>query len=157
MSIRPYAFAALGALALACQSARAAAPSAEPTAVAAAAPAGLAAGVAPAPAGSPDFASVAERILPSVVSIHVEQEVEQSAAERPDLGPGWFFRQFPGFGHNFQMPNPSPREGLGSGFVIDSSGLILTNYHVVDGANQIEVTLGTPDGEIGRASCRERV
>ena len=144
MSIRPYAFAALGALALACQSARAAAPSAEPTAVAAAAPAGLAAGVAPAPAGSPDFASVAERILPSVVSIHVEQEVEQSAAERPEM-PGWF-RQFPGFGHNFQMPTPSPREGLGSGFVIDSSGLILTNYHVVDGANQIEVTLGTPDG-----------
>ena len=144
MSIRPYAFAALGALALACQSARAAAPSAEPTAVAAAAPAGLAAGVAPAPAGSPDFASVAERILPSVVSIHVEQEVEQSAAERPEM-PGWF-RQFPGFGHNFQMPTPSPREGLGSGFVIDSSGLILTNYHVVDDANQIEVTLGTPDG-----------
>jgi len=144
MSIRPYAFAALGALALACQSARAAAPSTEPT-PAAAAPSGLAASVAPAPAGSPDFANVAERILPSVVSIHVEQDVEQSAADRPDL-PGWLNRQFPGFGHNFQMPTPSPREGLGSGFVIDSSGLILTNYHVVDDASQIEVTLGTPDG-----------
>jgi serine protease Do len=88
---------------------------------------------------------VAERILPSVVSIHVEQDVEQSAAERPDL-PGWLFRQFPGFGHNFQMPAPSPREGLGSGFVIDSAGLILTNYHVADDASQIEVTIGTPDG-----------
>ncbi|HTV23850.1 MAG TPA: trypsin-like peptidase domain-containing protein [Polyangiaceae bacterium] len=146
MSIRPYAFAALGALALACQSARAAAPSAESSPAAIAAAAAPAASAAAAPAGSPDFASVAERILPSVVSIHVEQDVQQSAAERPEGGPGWFFRQFPGFGHNFQMPAPSPREGLGSGFVIDSSGLILTNYHVVDGANQIEVTLGTPDG-----------
>ena len=150
MSIRPYAFAAVAALALACQSARAAAPNAErsPAATAAApAPTALATSPAPAPAGSPDFASVAERILPSVVSIHVEQEVQQSAAERPDLGPGWFFRQLPGFGRNFQMPNPSPREGLGSGFVIDSAGgLILTNHHVVDDASQIEVTLGTPDG-----------
>jgi serine protease Do len=144
MSIRPYALAALGALALACQSARAAAPSTE-SAPAAAAPSGIAASAAPAPAGSPDFANVAERILPSVVSIHVEQEIEQSAADRPDL-PGWLNRQFRGFGPDFQMPTPSPREGIGSGFVIDSSGLILTNYHVVNDANQIEVTLATPDG-----------
>jgi serine protease Do len=100
------------------------------------------------PAGSPDFASVAENILPSVVSIHVEQQVEQSSAEGPGMrGPGWFFRQLPGAGGNFRMPAPSPREGLGSGFVIDAAGgLILTNHHVVDGANQIDVTLGTPDG-----------
>lgn len=45
------------------------------------------------------------------------------------------------------MPNQGPREGLGSGFVIDNdAGLILTNYHVVDEATQIEVTIGTPDG-----------
>jgi serine protease Do len=145
MTIRPYAFAALGALALACQSAHAAAPRAEAIPPGAAAPSALPAGAAAAPAGTPDFANVAERILPSVVSIHVEQTVEQSSSDRPDL-PGWLFRQFPGFGHDFQMPSPSPREGLGSGFVIDSSGLILTNYHVVDDASQIEVTLGTPDG-----------
>jgi serine protease Do len=161
MSIRPYAYAALGALALACQSAGAATPSPEPHApltatapvaaapvAAAPAPTALAPSLTPTPAGSPDFATVAERILPSVVSIHVEQQVEQSAAEGPDMeGPGWFFRQLPGFGHNFRMPTPGPREGLGSGFVIDSAeGLILTNYHVVDSANQIDVTIGTPDG-----------
>jgi serine protease Do len=146
MSIRPYAFAALGALALACQSARAAAPSAESAPAAATPAAPLAANVPPAPAGSPDFASVAERILPSVVSIHVEQEVAQSSVDRPDL-PGWLGRQFPGFGgRDFQLPTPSPREGVGSGFVIDSAGLILTNHHVVDDASQIEVTIGTPDG-----------
>jgi serine protease Do len=165
MVIRSYAFVALGALALACQSAGAVTPSFEPTALAtttasaagapltaappvAPPPLGLAPSTTPLPAGSPDFATVAERILPSVVSIHVEQQTEQSSAESPEGGgPGWFFRQMPGLGRNFRIPQPSPREGLGSGFVIDSAGgLILTNYHVVDGASQIDVTLGTPDG-----------
>jgi serine protease Do len=146
MHIRSYAYAALGALALACQSAQAREAGPAPAAAPADVPA-LAA-VAPAPAGSPDFATIAERILPSVVSIRVEQQVEQSGADVPDQGgPGWFFHQLPGFGRNFRMPQQGPREGLGSGFVIDSKeGLILTNYHVVDSANQIEVTVGTPDG-----------
>src|SRR5271170_7479768 len=38
--------------------------------------------------------------------------------------------------------NPVPVEGMGSGFLIDSDGHILTNYHVVQGAQTIEVTLG---------------
>src|ERR1039457_6879316 len=38
--------------------------------------------------------------------------------------------------------NPVPVEGAGSGFVIDAAGHILTNYHVVQGAETIEVTLG---------------
>lgn len=144
MTIRPLAFAALGAFALACQPARAMDP-ADP-----ASPRAL--NVAPPPrtdpTGSPDFASVAERILPSVVSIRVEAQVEQSAADGPGPnGPGGFFRQLPGFGRHFELPAPSPRQGLGSGFVIDSAaGLILTNYHVVDGADAIDVTLGTPAG-----------
>jgi serine protease Do len=165
MSIRSYAYAALGALAIACHSAGAMTPSSEPNAAqtsaaapvastpgapaptTAPAPAALAPSAPPLPAGSPDFASVAERILPSVVSIHVEQQVEQSSVESPEFdAPGWL-RQLPGFGRNFRIPTPGPREGLGSGFVIDSAqGLILTNHHVVDGANQIDVRLGTPDG-----------
>ena len=150
MIIRSHALAALAVLALASQglacqsSAQAATPGVAPGA----APVAAQALAAPATVGSPDFASVAERILPSVVSIHVEQQTQQSAAEGPEMGgPGWFFRQMPGFGHNFRAPTPGPREGLGSGFVIDAAGgLILTNYHVVDDSSQIDVTIGTPDG-----------
>jgi serine protease Do len=94
---------------------------------------------------SPDFATVAQRIVPSVVSIRVEQRAKQSRGEGSFSGdPRGFgpFQPAPGF----MLPNPGPREGLGSGFVIDSSGLILTNYHVVEGADEIEVNLGTPDG-----------
>lgn len=56
-----------------------------------------------------------------------------------------FFRKF--FGDQFNMPNSGrkPREfqsnSLGSGFVIDSSGLIVTNNHVIDGADEIIVKL----------------
>jgi len=38
--------------------------------------------------------------------------------------------------------NPVPQEGAGSGFVIDDQGHVLTNYHVVEGAQSVEVTLG---------------
>jgi serine protease Do len=148
MHFRSFALASLGALLFACQSAaQAKAPSAAATPQESA----LSAAAAPAPAGAPDFASAAAKILPSVVSIKVQSQVQQSSVEGSE-DPSWFFPGFPGFpgmpgGRGFRMPSPGPREGLGSGFVIDSAkGLILTNYHVVDGADQIEITLGTPDG-----------
>src|SRR5205085_7251786 len=41
-----------------------------------------------------------------------------------------------------EAPLPGPQSGLGSGFLVDPSGVILTNYHVVAGASQVEVRLG---------------
>jgi len=149
MIFRSIVFASLGALLISCQSAAQTMSPSTATAPRDTAVATALAQPAPTPAGSPDFATVAARILPSVVSIRVEQQAQQTAQDGP--GPGQFF-PFPfrgpgmGPGRGFRMPEPGPREGLGSGFVIDRAGLIITNYHVVDGADRIDVTVGTPDG-----------
>jgi serine protease Do len=98
---------------------------------------------APAPES---FAPLAEKVTPAVVNI---SSVHQTAAgEMPELpfevpeGSPFedFFRQFGG-------PGQRPREimGLGSGFIIDPSGYVVTNNHVVDDASGIKVTL--PDGK----------
>jgi len=50
-----------------------------------------------------------------------------------------FFRQFFGDRATPQAPSERTREGLGSGVIIDASGYILTNHHVIDGADQIKV------------------
>ncbi len=94
---------------------------------------------------SPDFATIAEHVLSSVVSIKVEQRAAQTRDDLSERGlpPGFRFFGAPRGLPGQELPN---REGLGSGFLIHESGLILTNYHVVDGADRIEVTAGTPDG-----------
>jgi S1-C subfamily serine protease len=50
--------------------------------------------------------------------------------------------------------NPVPIQGAGSGFLIDKDGHILTNYHVVQGAQQIEVTLGDQSGDKTRSMAK---
>jgi S1-C subfamily serine protease len=80
------------------------------------------------------FSGVYAQVLPSVVNISVVQTVEQGAI--PDTG------ELP-FGFPFQFPENSGqfyRSGLGSGFVWDKDGHIVTNNHVVEGADEITVT-----------------
>lgn len=79
------------------------------------------------------FASVAERVSPSVVSIRIE-------ARQPQLrGPGGQFRLMPGYG----MPEADQNvvHGSGSGVIISSDGAILTNNHVIQNASRIEVLM----------------
>jgi S1-C subfamily serine protease len=45
----------------------------------------------------------------------------------------------------FGFPAPAPRQALGSGFVIDKAGHIVTNYHVIEGADEIEVSFSNQD------------
>lgn len=96
--------------------------------------------VAP-PSGAPmSFANLIERVRPAVVSISVRQRPD--AATGPSLEglpPGFeeFFRGRPG------RPGPAPTS-LGSGFFIDGQGTIVTNHHVIEGAE--EITIRTSEG-----------
>jgi serine protease Do len=91
-----------------------------------------------------DFADVADRINPSVVNIDASspsgEDREPRRRRRPD---DWFEGPL-------GPDSDNGRQGAGSGFIIDRQGHILTNHHVIDGAERIIVTLG--DGRTFRAS-----
>jgi len=92
--------------------------------------------------GLPDFASLAKRVGPSVVNVSTTQ-IRKAAQGGPspfddDDPMSQFWQRF--FGGR-EPRGPQRQNGLGSGFIIDRNGTILTNYHVVDGAQKISVTL----------------
>jgi serine protease Do len=94
------------------------------------------------------YRDVAKKVLPAVVSIEskakVAKAVKQAPGQRRGLPPGTeipeefrrFFEERGG-----EMPERSPQLGFGSGFLVDPKGVIMTNHHVVAGADEVEVTL----------------
>ena len=100
--------------------------------------------------GPSSVADIAERLSPAVVNISTSQTVAGgSGVPIPDLPENSPFKDFfDEFFKNQQrdgsLPAPRKVSSLGSGFIIDPSGLIVTNAHVIEDADDIEVTL--PDG-----------
>ena len=112
------------------------------------------ANTAPLVTGLPDFTRLVDRVGPGVVNIEVQIGGEKRTASRggrntpettelPEIfrrifGPDMPFPGFPGGEEGGRSPRSM---GLGSGFILSADGYILTNHHVVSGANNVKVKL----------------
>jgi Do/DeqQ family serine protease len=85
------------------------------------------------------YADVVSKATPAVVTIHSQMRVRQPQ-QFPFMDDP-FFRRFFGERGNQQPPDQPARQGLGSGVIVREDGYILTNHHVIDGADKIEVDL----------------
>jgi serine protease Do len=111
---------------------------------------------APAAARGPEgIADVAEQVIDAVVNVSSKQSVDLRGGAMPQLPPGSPFEEFfeeffknrrgqngqSGPGQNNQTPTPRRVNSLGSGFIIDPSGLVVTNNHVISEADEVSVIL----------------
>src|SRR5271163_3522170 len=78
------------------------------------------------------FAPIVQRVAPAVVNVYAEHVVENNNPFLADP----FFRQFFGM-----VPRQQVERSLGSGVIVDPAGLVVTNYHVIEGASEVKVAL----------------
>jgi len=85
------------------------------------------------------FADLAEKLMPSVVNIASTQTIKTTTNPFPfEFPPG---SPFEDMFKEFNQPSERRATGLGSGFIIDSKGIVVTNNHVIQGADDIVVSV----------------
>ena len=89
------------------------------------------------------YADVVEKTSPAVVQIFSERKAKVQPQQFP-FGDDEFFKQFIPKQNQQQQP-PQVERGTGSGVIVSADGSVLTNYHVIDGAEKITVRM--PDGK----------
>lgn len=86
------------------------------------------------------FSALVTKVKPAVVNIATSELTHPAKAQQmPEMPPDFPFPDM--FHHFFDHQGSTPEHALGSGFIIDPAGYIVTNNHVVDGAHKITVTL----------------
>ena len=98
------------------------------------------------------IADVVEKLSPATVNISTTQLVENGNKNLPfSEMPEEFFKFFEEFNKNSGSNKPSKIVSLGSGFLIDDKGHVVTNNHVIENAQEINITIGDNEKKIYKA------
>ncbi len=85
------------------------------------------------------FAPLVKQTAPTVVNVYTRRTVKSSGRSRLFDDP--FFKQFFGDRFGYRAPKERQLNSLGSGVIVDPQGLIVTNHHVIKGADEIKIAL----------------